>query len=66
MKRDIEKERSEALGNLVYFQEMLSAQEQAAKRMEANIKLCKKNVALWSGRIERLTPSRTKDAKGGA
>jgi len=49
-----EAERQEALGHLTYFQEMLSAQEQAAKRMEANIKICKKNVKLWEGRIAKL------------
>jgi hypothetical protein len=51
-----EAERQEALGHLTYFQEMLAAQEQAAKRMEVNIRLCKKNVKLWEGRIERMTP----------
>lgn len=49
-----EAEQREALGHLTYFQEMLFAQEQAVKRMEINIKLCKKNVKLWEGRIERM------------
>lgn len=49
-----EAERIEALGHLAYFQEMLFAQEQAAERMENNIKLCKKNVKLWEGRIEKM------------
>lgn len=66
MKRDIEKERSEALGNLVYFKEMLAAQELAVGRMQDNIKVCKKNIALWEARIERMTPTRSKDARGGA
>jgi hypothetical protein len=49
-----EAERQEALGHLTYFEEMLAAQEQAAKRMSENIRLCKKNVALWEGRIARM------------
>lgn len=46
--------REEALGHLTYFQEMLAAQELAIKRMENNVKLCKKNVKLWEGRIEKM------------
>jgi hypothetical protein len=49
-----EAERKEALGHLTYFQEMLAAQEQAAKRMADNIRLCKKNVALWERRIAKM------------
>jgi hypothetical protein len=48
-----EAERQEALGHLTYFQEMLFAQEQALKRMEGNIKICKKNVKLWEDRIQK-------------
>jgi hypothetical protein len=58
--------REEALGHLTYFKEMLAAQELAIKRMENNVKLCKKNIKLWEGRIERMTPARSKDARGGA
>lgn len=49
-----EAERKEALGHLVYFQEMLFAQEQARNRMENNIKLCRKNIKLWEGRIAKM------------
>lgn len=62
-----EAERAEALGHLTYFQEMLFAQEQAARRMQDNIKICRKNVKLWAGRIEKMEQSgRPKDARGGA
>jgi hypothetical protein len=54
MKRDREVERQEALGHLVYFKEMLAAHEQALKRMEDNIKICKKNVQVWEGRIAKM------------
>lgn len=49
-----EAERIEALGHLTYFQEMLEAQEQAIRRMENNVKVCKKNIKLWEGRIEKM------------
>lgn len=49
-----EAERTEALGHLTYFQEMLFAQEQAARRMEDNIKICKKNIKIWEGRIAKM------------
>jgi hypothetical protein len=62
-----EAEKKEALGHLVYFQEMLFAQEQAARRMQDNIKICRKNVKVWEGRIAKLEQSgRPKDARGGA
>jgi hypothetical protein len=56
--------REEALGHLVYFKEMLAAQELSIRRMEDNVKLCKKNIKLWEGRLEKLQPKRPKDAKG--
>jgi hypothetical protein len=34
--------------------------------MAENIRICKKNVKLWEERIERMTPTRPKDARGGA
>jgi hypothetical protein len=46
--------REEALGHLTYFQEMLAAQELAIKRMENNVKVCKKNIKLWEGRIAKM------------
>lgn len=49
-----EAEKKEALGHLVYFQEMLAAQEQARNRMENNVKICKKNIKLWEGRIAKM------------
>jgi hypothetical protein len=62
-----EAEKKEALGHLVYFQEMLFAQEQAAKRMEDNIKICRKNVKVWEGRIAKMEQStRPKGERGGA
>jgi hypothetical protein len=51
-KREVE--RHQALGHLVYFKEMLFAQEMAIRRMENNVKLCKKNIKLWEGRIDRM------------
>jgi hypothetical protein len=60
-----EAEKDEALGHLVYFKEMLAAQEMAIRRMENNVKLCKKNIKLWEGRLERLQPKRPKAARGG-
>jgi hypothetical protein len=62
-----EAEKKEALGHLVYFREMLFAQEQAAKRMEDNIKICRKNVKVWEGRIAKMEQStRPKGERGGA
>jgi hypothetical protein len=49
-----EAEKKAALGHLVYFKEMLAAQELAIRRMENNVKLCKKNIKLWEGRIDRM------------
>jgi hypothetical protein len=49
-----EAEKKEALGHLVYFKEMLAAQELAIRRMENNIKVCKKNIKLWEGRIAKM------------
>jgi hypothetical protein len=46
--------REEALGHLVYFKEMLAAQELAISRMQNNVKLCKKNIKLWESRIARV------------
>ena len=67
MKGGREVERQEALGHLTYFQEMLFAQEQAARRMEDNIKICKKNVKVWKDRIAKMEQAgRPKDARGGA
>ena len=67
MKRDREVERKEALGHLTYFQEMLFAQEQAARRMQDNIKICKKNVQVWEGRIAKMEQaSRPTGERGGA
>lgn len=64
-KREVE--RKEALAHLTYFQEMLFAQEQAARRMQDNIKICKKNVKVWKDRIAKMEQSgRPKDARGGA
>ena len=54
--------REEALGHLVYFKEMLAAQELAISRMENNVKLCKKNIKLWEKRLEKLQPARSKGA----
>jgi hypothetical protein len=51
-KREVE--RHQALGHLTYFKEMLFAQEMAIRRMENNVKLCKKNIKLWEGRIDRM------------
>ena len=62
-----EAEKKEALGHLVYFQEMLFAQEQAARRMQDNIRICKKNVQVWEGRIAKMEQSgRPKGERGGA
>jgi hypothetical protein len=49
-----EAEKKEALGHLVYFKEMLAAQEMAIRRMENNVKLCKKNIKLWENRIAKM------------
>jgi hypothetical protein len=47
-------ELQEALGHLEYFKEMLSAYQQAMKRMQVNLRICDKNVKLWEGRIEKM------------
>jgi hypothetical protein len=60
-----EAEKQEALGHLVYFKEMLAAKELAIRRMETNVRLCKKNIKLWEGRLERLQPKRPKAARSG-
>jgi len=49
-----ETEKQEALGHLVYFKEMLAAHELALRRMENNIKICRKNIKLWESRIEKM------------
>ena len=54
MNKKREAERTEALGHLVYFKEMLAAHELALKRMENNIKICRKNVKRWESRIEKM------------
>lgn len=54
MKAKREAEKQEALGHLVYFKEMLAAHELALKRMENNIKICRKNIKLWESRIEKM------------
>jgi len=54
MNKKREAEKQEALGHLVYFKEMLAAHELALKRMENNIKICRKNIKLWEGRIAKM------------
>lgn len=49
-----EAERKEALGHLTYFQEMLFAQEQAIRRMQDNVKICRKNIKIWESRIAKM------------
>ncbi len=67
MKGGREVERKEALAHLTYFQEMLFAQEQAARRMQDNIRICKKNVQVWEGRIAKMEQyTRPKGERGGA
>lgn len=51
-KREVE--RKEALGHLTYFQEMLFAQEQAIRRMQDNVKICRKNIKIWESRIAKM------------
>jgi len=47
-------ELQEALNHLTYFKELLTAQEQAIKRMDTDRMICAKNVKTWTARIEKL------------
>ena len=54
-------ELQEALNHLTYFQEMLTAQESALRRLDVNKQICAKNVKLWTMRIEKLQEMTTNE-----